>query len=195
MTASNVNGSLELSYGKLRIHELRADLLGGHEDGSWLADFTVSPPRFMGNGVVSKISMSQLARLMHDNWAAGNLDAEYSLTLSGVTPAKLLNSAGGTADFAWSGGALRHLVLDSRGTPMAFSNFSGKVALQDGTFTVTDGKLQSGGTKYAVTGTAGSDGNLDVKLEHTGGTYVVSGTLDKPTVQTITAPAAEAALR
>ena len=75
MVASNVNGSLELSSGKLRIHELRADLLGGHEDGSWMADFTNSPPRFMGNGLVSKISMSQLATLMHDSWATGSLDA------------------------------------------------------------------------------------------------------------------------
>jgi hypothetical protein len=196
VTATNVNGSLELSYGKLRVHELRGDVLGGHEDGSWLADFTVSPPHFMGNGVVSKISMSQLAALMHDSWATGNLDAEYSLTLSGANTAKLLNSAGGTADFHWSAGALRHVVLDTRGTPMAFSSFSGKVSLQEGIFTVNDGKMQSGATKYAVTGTAGSDGNLNVKLEHTGGTsYVVSGTLDKPTVQSVTTPAAEAALR
>ena len=61
VVANNVNGSLELSSGKLRIHELRADLLGGHQYGSWLADFTVSPPRFMGNGVVNKMSMAQLA--------------------------------------------------------------------------------------------------------------------------------------
>ncbi len=75
VVANNVNGSLELSSGKLRIHELRGDLLGGHQDGSWLADFTVSPPRFMGNGVVSKVSMTQLATLMHDNWATGSVDA------------------------------------------------------------------------------------------------------------------------
>ncbi len=125
VTASNVNGSLELSYGKLRIHELRGDILGGHEDGSWLADFTVSPPRFMGNGLVTKVSMSQLASLMHDSWATGNLDAEYSLTLSGATTSKLLNSASGTADFHWNAGALRHVVLDARGTPMAFSSFLG----------------------------------------------------------------------
>ncbi len=196
VTANNVNGSLELSSGKLRIHELRADLLGGHQDGSWLADFTVSPPRFMGNGVVSKLSMSQLASLMHDSWAAGNLDAEYSLSASGMTFAKLLSTAGGTADFHWSNGTLRHLVLDGRGAPMAFSNFAGKVALQDGTFTITDGKMQSGGTKYAVTGTAGPDGNLNMKLMRSGGaSFAISGTLDNPTVESVTTPAAEAALR
>jgi hypothetical protein len=194
--ANNVNGSLELSSGKLRIHELRADLLGGHQDGSWLADFTVSPPRFMGNGVVSKVSMSQLASLMRDSWATGNLDAEYSLSLSGMTVSKLVASAGGTADFHWSNGTLRHLILDGRGGPVAFSSFAGKVSLQDGTFTVTDGKMQSPGTKYAVAGTAGPDGNLNMKLMRTGGTsYSVSGTLDRPNVQSVTAPAAEAALR
>ncbi len=196
VSANNVNGSLELSSGKLRIHELRADLLGGHQDGSWLADFTVSPPRFMGNGVVSKVSMSQLASLMRDTWAAGSLDAEYSLSLSGMTVAKLLTSASGTADFHWNNGTLRHLILDGRGVPMAFSTFAGKVALQDGTFTVTDGKMQSSGTKYAVAGTAGSDGNLNMKLVRAGGaSYAISGTLDKPTVQSVTTPAAEAALR
>ncbi len=195
-TANNVNGSLELSSGKLRIHELRADLLGGHEDGSWLADFTVSPPRFMGNGVVTKISMSQLATLMRDNWATGTVDADYSLTLSGLNPEKLMSGATGTADFRWTGGALRHVILEGKGAPMIFSNFSGKVALQDGTFTLNDGKLQSGGSKYAVAGTATSDGSLDVKLNRAGGhSYAISGTLDKPRVQTLATPATEASLR
>jgi hypothetical protein len=196
VTASNMVGSLELSSGKLRIHELRADLLGGHEDGSWMADFSISPPRFMGNGVLSKISMVQLATLMHDSWATGSLDATYSVSLSGVGVAKLLKSAGGTADFHWNNGALRHVILEGRGAPMSFSSFTGKVALQDGTFTVSNGDLQSAGNKYAVAGTAASDGALNVKLVQGGGkSYVISGTLDKPTVQSTTTPAAEAALR
>ncbi len=196
IVANNVNGSLELSAGKLRIHELRGDLLGGHQDGSWLADFTVSPPRFMGNGVVSKVSMTQLATLMHDNWATGSVDGQYSLTLSGISASKLRSSASGTADFTWTAGALRHLALDNHGTPIAFSKFSGKVALQDGTFTLTDCKMQSSGNIYAVKGTASYDRSLSMKLERSGGqSYVISGTLDKPSVQTINAPAAEASLR
>jgi len=194
VTASNLNGTLELSSGKLRIHELRADLLGGHQDGSWLADFTVSPPRFMGNGVVKKLSMSQLATLMHDNWATGSVDAEFSLAMSGLSVAQLQSSATGTADFTWSNGSLRHVTLDAHGTPIVFSSFGGKVGLQDGTFALTDCKMQSAGSSYAVKGTA-SARNLDVKLEHSGGrSYVISGTLDKPQVQTVNNPAAEAAL-
>jgi AsmA family/AsmA-like C-terminal region len=196
LAATNVNGSLELSSGKLRVHELRGDLLGGHEDGSWLADFTVSPPRFMGNGVVSKISMSQVASLMHDTWATGSVDAEYSVSMSGMAGSKLASSAGGSADFRWTNGALRHVTLEGHGAPMLFANFVGKLALQDGTFTVTNGKMQSGGNKYTVSGTANYDGSLKVKMDRSGGTsYVISGTLTKPTVQSITTPAAEASLR
>ncbi len=194
--ASNVDGSLELASGKLRIHELRADLLGGHQDGSWLADFTVSPPRFMGNGIINKLSMTQLSSLMHDNWAAGAVDAEYSLTLSGLSADKLRSSASGTADFTWSGGSLRHVSLDSRGIPIVFSKFSGKVALQNGTFTMSDCKMQSNGASYSVKGTASYGRELAVQLERSGGqSYVISGTLDKPHVEAVTNPAAEAALR
>jgi hypothetical protein len=196
LTAGNVSGSLELSSGKLRIHELRADLLGGRQDGSWLADFTASPPRFIGNGIIDKLSMSQLASLMHDNWAAGAVDAEYSLTLSGLSADALRSSATGTADFTWSGGSLRHVSLDSRGIPIAFSKFSGKVALQDGTFTLSDCKLRSNGGSYSVKGTASYGRNLALQLERAGGqSYVISGTLDQPHVETVANPAAEAALR
>lgn len=196
VTANNVNGSLELSSGKLRIHELRADLLGGHQDGSWLGDFTVSPPRFMGNGVVSKIAMSQVASLMRDSWATGSLDADYSVTLSGVTTSKLLSSIGCSADFRWNNGALRHIALGGRSSPITFANFMGKIVLQEGTFTLSAGKMQSGGSKYAVTGTANADGTLNIKFDRAGGTsYVVSGTLEKPVVQSVTTPATEASLR
>jgi len=196
VTATNVNGSIALSSGKLRIPELRADLLGGHEDGSWLGDFTVSPPRFMGNGVVSRMSMAQVASLTHDNWATGSVDADFSLVLSGLTAPKLRSTAGGSADFIWSNGALRHVSLDSRGTPVAFSRFSGKVSLQDGTFTISNGKMQSAGARYAVQGTASYDRSLAMKLQRASGqSYVISGTLDKPEVQAVSTPAAEAALR
>ncbi len=196
VVASNVNGTLELSSGKLRIHELRADLLGGHQDGSWLADFTVSPPRFMGNGIINKLSMTQLASLMHDNWAAGAVDAEYSLTLSGLSVDMLRNSAAATADFTWSGGSLKHVSLDSRGIPIVFSKFSGKVSMRDKTFTLSDCKLQASGASYSVKGTASYGRNLAVQLERSGGqSYVISGTLEKPHVETVTNPAAEAALR
>jgi AsmA family/AsmA-like C-terminal region len=194
--ANNVSGTAELEAGKLRVSDLRAEFLGGHHSGAWSADFTVSPPRFSGSGNVTRLSMAQLASLMHDNWATGTMDAKYSLAMSGLNPAALRNSASGSAVFTWDGGSLRHVTLDTRGAPMMFSEFAGSVTLENATLTLADCKLQSAGDHFAVKGTASFDRNLDLRFEHTGGrTYAVSGPLDKPRVETVSAGAAEAALR
>ena len=196
-TANNVSGTADLEAGKLRVSDLRADFLGGHHSGAWSADFTVSPPKFSGSGNVNRISMAQLASLMHDNWATGTMDAKYSLAMSGLNPAALRNSATGSAVFTWDNGSLRHVTLDSRGAPITFLEFAGSVALENATFTLIDCKLQSAGDHYAVKGTASFDRNLDLRFERTGGrVYAVSGPLDKPHVEAVPAPpAAEAELR
>ncbi len=194
--ANNVSATVELDTGKLRVLDLRADILGGRHSGTWTADFTVAPPTYSGTGSMTRVSMAQLGTLMHDNWAAGAVDAQYSVAMRGSNPASLRDSATGSADFTWNDGSLRHVVLDGRGAPLAFSNFVGKVALANGTLTLTDCKLQSGGANYTVKGTASYDRSLAVQLERAGGhSYVISGPLDKPRVETVTAPNAEAALR
>jgi hypothetical protein len=194
--ANNVSGTAVLDAGKLRINDFRADLLGGHHTGAWAADFTASPPRFAGSGNVTRLAMAQLAALMHDNWATGTFDAKYSLAMAGVTPADLRNSATGSAVFTWDVGSLRHVSLDPRSSPIAFSEFTGSVTLENGTLTLTDSKLQSAGASYAVKGTASFDRNLDLRFERTGHAYAVSGPLDKPRVETVPSPpSAEAALR
>ncbi len=148
VVASNVSGTVELDGGKLRVNDLRADLLGGRHAGTWTADFTTSPPRFAGSGNVVRVSMAQLAALMHDNWAIGMIDAKYSLAMAGLTPSALRDSATGSADFNWSGGSLRHVTLDSRGTPVSFSDFTGLVSLQNETLNLTECKLQSAAGNY-----------------------------------------------
>ena len=194
--ANNVSATVEFDAGKLRVRDLRADILAGRHNGTWTADFTVAPPTYSGTGSITRVSMAQLATLMHDNWAAGAVDAQYSLAMRGLDGASLRDSASGAADFTWSDGSLRHVALDGRGAPLAFSNFMGKVALANGAFTLADCKLQSGGVSYTVNGTASYDRSLALRLERAGGrSYVISGPLDKPRVQTLMVPSAEAALR
>ena len=194
--ANNVSGMAELAAGTLRLSDLRADLLGGHHNGAWSADFTTSPPRFAGSGTVAHLSMTQLASLMHDNWATGAMDARYSLAISGMTAAALRDSANGSAVLTWTGGSLRHVTLDNRGAPVAFSDFTGTVSLQNGILNLTDCKLQSAGGSYVVKGTASLDRSLDLRFESTGGrAYAISGPLDKPHVEAVPSSAAEAALR
>jgi hypothetical protein len=194
--ANNLSATVEFDAGKLRVRDLHADMLGGRHNGVWTADFTVSPPTFSGTGSITRVSMAQLATLMHDDWAAGTVDVQYSLAMHGLNFASLRDSATGSGLFRWNDGSLRHVVLDGRDTPLAFSNFVGRVELANGTFTLSDSKVQWGGANYAVKGTASYDRSLEVRLERAGGrSYVISGPLDKPRVETVTMPSAEAALR
>ncbi len=195
--ANNVSGVAELDAGKLRVSDLQADVLAGHHTGTWTADFTVSPPRFAGSGNFTRLSMAQLAALMHDNWATGTIDAKYSLAMAGLTPAALRDSSTGSADFTWSGGSLRHVTLDGRGAPLSFSDFTGIVSLENGTLSLADCKWQSAGGNYSVKGTASFDRSLDLRFERSDGrTYAISGPLDKPRVEAVPPPTpAEAALR
>ena len=195
-SAINVSGEAELRAGELRVSDLRADLLGGHQSGAWTADFTVSPPRFAGSGNVTRVSMAQLASLMHDNWATGTIDGKYSLALAGLTPAVLRSSADGSAVFNWTAGSLRHVALDSHGLPVSFTDFTGTVRLQNEVLSLTDCKLQSPSGGYAVKGAASLDRSLDLRFESTGGhVYAISGPLDRPTVEAVPSSPAEAALR
>jgi hypothetical protein len=155
-----------------------------------------SPPRFNGSGNISRVSAEQLSALMHDNWASGTLGVKYAMSMRGTNPATLRDSADGSAAFVWTGGSLRHMTLDDRGSPLTFANFSGTVLLRKGTFNLEGCKLLTGATTYAVDGTASYDRNLDLKLQRTGGpSYVISGPLDKPHIEPVPASSAEAQLR
>jgi hypothetical protein len=133
---------------------------------------------------------------MNDNWATGALGLKYALSMQGVSAAALSNSANGSASFIWTGGTLRHVTLEGRGSPLTFSSFSGDVTLQKGKLSLADCKLLSGNAIYAVKGSATYDRSLDLRLERAGGhSYVISGTLDQPHVETVPQPSTEAQLR
>ncbi len=134
--ANNVSATVDIDAGKLRVRDLRADILGGRHNGVWTADFTVSPPTYSGTGSMTRMSMAQLATLMHDSWAAGAVTRNTAWRCDGSDADTLRDSATGSADFTWNDGSLRHVVLDGQGAPLAFSNFAGKVALEKGTFTL-----------------------------------------------------------
>ncbi len=196
LSIANLTADLVLDAGKVHLTILSSDLLGGHQTGTWDGDFRESPPRFTGGGVANRISAEQLSALMHDNWATGTLGLKYALSLRGTTSADLRDSADGSATFNWTGGSLRHVTLQGRGAPLAFSNFSGSLTLQKGTFNLIDCKLLAGNVPFNVKGTASYDRNVDLRMEHAGGhSYVITGTLDKPRVETVPAAATEAQLR
>jgi hypothetical protein len=197
LIATNFTSSIEMNSGKLSLKDIRTDLLGGHHAGNWDADFTSSLPKYYGSGTVTKLAMAQVSALMHDAWATGTLDGQYTLGMAGLNGAALRASATGSASFKWTGGLLRHVVLEAEGSPLAFSSFGGQVVLKNGSFVCEACKLQSAGELYSVNGSANFGGMLDVRLESSGrgASYAISGPLDQPHIEVVQSPPAEAKAR
>ena len=196
LIATDVTSTVELTAGTVSLKELSADLLGGHHSGNWDIDFTASPPKYFGSGSVSKVAMAQVAALMHDPWATGTLGGQYTLGSSGSNAQGLRSSASGSAAFKWTGGSLRHMTLEGQVAPLTFASFEGNIALQNGNLQCQDCKLKTVGAIYSVSGTSGLDRSLALRLERASGpSYVVSGPLDDPHIETVSAPPAQAKLQ
>jgi hypothetical protein len=197
LTATNFTSSIEMNSGKLSLKDIRTDLLGGHHAGNWDADFTVAPPRFYGSGSVTKLAMAQVSALMHDAWATGVLDGQYTLGLTGMDAAALTTSASGSSSFKWTGGSLRHILLEGKGSPLSFASFGGQVALRNGSLTCEACKLQSAGETFDVSGSTNFGRTLDVRLENSahGASYAISGPLEEPQVEAVKTPPSEARAR
>jgi hypothetical protein len=194
---SNLTSTIEIGPGKVSLKDLRADVLGGHHAGNWDADFSVSPPKFVGSGTVTKLAMPQVAALMRDPWATGTVDGQYTLGMSGLDATALRDSAAGSASFRWTGGSLRHLVLEGKSAPLSFSTFGGQVVLRNGSFACEGCKLQSAGESFDVSGNASFSRTLDFRLERSGGgdSYAISGPLDQPHVEAVQSQSSEAKAR
>jgi hypothetical protein len=195
LTASDVTAALEVNSGAVSLKDIHADMLGGRHTGNWDGDFTAQPPKFFGSGNVSKLAMAQVASLMHDAWATGTLDGQYTLGLTGLDAAALRDSTTGSASFRWTAGTLRHITLESKATPLTFSTMSGQIAIRNGTITCDDCKMQAAGQLYTVKGNATFARDLDFHLTTLGaGAYAISGPLEKPRVEAVPVPASEAKL-
>jgi hypothetical protein len=185
-----------MNDGSVKLDILRSDVLGGHHTGTWTSDFTVSPPRYAGGGVLQKISMDQLSSLMHENWATGQTSGKYAISLQGKDAAGLLHSATGSADFNWTGGALRKLALDSRSSPLTFSSLAGILNVVGGKLSLDNCEMKTAGAVFSVKGVATYDRDLNFRLQRSGGTsYVVAGSLDQPQVTAVPASPTQAQLR
>jgi hypothetical protein len=67
--------------------------------------------------------------------------------------------------------------------PLQFSDFAGHIALQDGGFLLSAGKMRSGGGTYALNGSI-KGGDLALQAERDNSpAYRLRGTLQKPLVE------------
>jgi hypothetical protein len=201
--AERVSAELDLERGKLKISELRGNVLGGKHRGDWQADFTAGSPVYTGSGTLTGIALGQIADAMHDRWISGIAGGTYQLTASGADSAAFWESAEGELQFDLREGVLAHISLASDEGPLRVERWQGRMRLQGGKIEIEKGKLVSSAGAYEISGTASLGRALDLKLsrgtdgkpERVGAqVYSITGTLAEPRV-TPTTPETQARLK
>jgi hypothetical protein len=203
VVANRVSASLAFERGKLKISDLRADLLGGKHHGDWQADFTADSPAYTGTGTLTGVSLHQVADAMHDPWISGTAGGTYRITASGADSTAFWQSADGGLQFDVRDGVLSHISLASDEGPLRIARWQGRAQLRDGKIDIENGKLVSAAGAYEVSGTASLGQVLDFKLTrisdvgaaHAGSmAYSISGTVAEPRV-VLTTPETQARLK
>jgi len=196
LVANRVSAEVELEQGRLQLSNLRGEVLGGRHTGEWQVDFTVNPPTYHGNGSLEKVALGQLAEAMHDDWITGTTNVEYRADSAGWTRAELLSHAEAAFQVETREGSLPHLTLAGESAPLRISRFVGRLLLHAGKFEINQGKLQTPGGIYQLSGTASLGRVLDFKLARDGAPgFSITGTVDQPRVAVSTTPDTQAALK
>ena len=196
LVANRFSAEVELEQGRLQLSNLRGEVLGGRHTGEWQVDFTVNPPTYHGNGSLEKVALGQLAEAMHDDWITGTTNVEYRADSAGWTRAELLSHAEAAFQVETREGSLPHLTLAGESAPLRISRFVGRLLLHAGKFEINQGKLQTPGGIYQLSGTASLGRVLDFKLARDGVPgFSITGTVDQPRVAVSTTPDTQAALK
>jgi AsmA family/AsmA-like C-terminal region len=204
LIATRVSASLQLQQGKLKISELRADLLGGKHVGDWQADFTAAVPTYTGSGTLTGISLPEMAEAMHGSWISGTGGASYQFTASGADSAAFWQSAEGTLRFDLQDAVLPHIVLAGDDSPLQVTDWQGRARLRNREIEIDNGKLVSPPGTYEIGGTASFSRVLDLKLVREEGVkpasvgslvYAITGTLEQPQIALIPTPQTQAQLK
>ena len=184
VTATGVSVDVDLDAGKLRVSNLDGDLFGGKHRGKWLADFSVSPWICKGSGTLSGIALNKIATQMGDDWITGTASGGY--TVAGPCTPEFWQSADGTLQVDLRNGALPHVLLD-QDSELQITRLTGEARLTDGKIALESAKLDSPSGKYAISGTASLQRDLDLKMtraqtEAARSGYEITGTIAKPQV-------------
>jgi len=195
-SANRVSADIELASAKLRLSNVRADVLGGTHHGEWTADFAAQPPAYSGSGDFEHVALGKLSEAMHDPWASGTASATFEVKAMGSTFPQVLSSANGNFQVEAHDAALPHVILAGLGSHLRFDAFAASLDLHDGSVEVREGKLETPQGIYLVTGTAtlARTWNLQLMRDGTHG-FSITGSLATPHVEQVAPPVTRASLK
>jgi hypothetical protein len=202
VAASHVSAALELDRGKLKISDLRADVLGGKYRGDWHADFTDNPPMYAGSGTLTAVSLQQIAGAMNDPWISGTAGGTYQFMAAGADASAFWKSMEGELQFDLRDGTLPHISLASDNGPLQVTRWQGSARWRGGQIELEKDKLFAADGTYEVGGTASFGRALNLKLirspdAKSAGSqiYGVTGTVEEPRITLIPTPDTQAQLK
>jgi hypothetical protein len=196
LVGNRVSANVELNKGKLRLSDLRGDVLGGKHIGEWEADFTAKPPEYRGSGTVERIALDQLSESMDDGWISGSATATYRVKTSGLDASELFASATSTLKVDARDGMLRHIALGDGSGPLEMRRLAGQLFLHEGEFEIQEGQLETPAGIYQLSGTASLTRILNLKLTRDGSPgFDIAGTLSEPRVSQAATAETQAALK
>ena len=196
LVGSRVSATVGLAGGKLRISDLRGDVLGGKHTGEFEADFTARPPEYSGTGTLERVALDQLAESMGDDWITGSATASYKWKASGLGAPELFASATGTLKVSAQNGVLRHLALADGAEALQMRRLAALFSLHEGKFEIQEGKLETPAEVYEVSGTASLTRVLNLRMMRQGASgFNITGTLTEPHISPIVTSETRAALK
>ncbi len=186
IAASQVSSQVEIAYGKITLTNLRAQLLQGTHQGTWIIDASSHDESDQGlhyraTGAFHDIALPQLAALMNDPWITGTVDATFDLDGSANTLSEVPAHSDAKLQFVMRNGSLPHVAIPGTLAPLAIRRFAGTLALKKGAWELPRGQLETRDTSYKVSGTASPEGAMDFVLRNSKDqSWTLTGTLAKP---------------
>lgn len=188
LTATHVSSDLVLDRGKMSLSNLAGDFLGGKYRGQWETDFREKLAVSTSSGSFQGVSLADLSQAMRDPWITGTASGTYQITGTGRSAGEFWQSLDGIMRFDLRQGTLARISLEQDAGPIRISHLKGQARLQNGKAEVKDAELDSADGRFAVSGTASFERQLDFQLTGAGGSsrgYLVTGSLPDPQVKPV----------
>ena len=196
VNATQISAKIIWKDRRLQLTDLRGNVLGGNHSGEWSADFSADSPQYTGSGSLQHAALGQLAQAMHDGWVTGTASASYQISASGANTTDFLSSVHGSLNIEAHETSLPHIVLTTNAGPVFAKRFTGKIVFRSNRLDIQEGKLETGGSIYQISGTAlkGRGLNLRMLRDDIHG-YSITGPLATPRVTAVGAPETQAELK
>ena len=196
VNATQISAKVIWKDRRLRLTDLRGTLLSGNHIGEWTADFSTDSPQYTGTGSLQHAALGQLAQAMQDGWVTGTASASYQISAAGANMADFLSSVHGSLNIEAHETSLPHIVLTTNAGPIFAKRFTGKIVFRGNRLDIQEGKLETGGSIYQISGTAlkGRGLNLRMLRDDIHG-YSITGPLATPRVTAVGAPETQAELK